>query len=64
MVSVSLANVHPWFATQTVENSAGWTYDFFQQTNIAQAAQVSNKPTMYIAETGWPTVCFLSWIEI
>jgi len=54
-VDYGLANVHPWFATQTVENSAGWTYDFFQQTNIAQAAQVPNKPAMYIAETGWPT---------
>ncbi|KAF8606598.1 glycoside hydrolase [Ceratobasidium sp. AG-I] len=54
-VDYGLANVHPWFATQTVENAAGWTYDFFQQTNIAQAAQATNKPTMYIAETGWPT---------
>ncbi|KAG8734302.1 hypothetical protein FRC12_018565 [Ceratobasidium sp. 428] len=56
-VDYGLANVHPWFATQTVQNAAGWTYDFFQQTNIAQAAQASNKPSMYIAETGWPTVC-------
>ncbi|KAG9126231.1 hypothetical protein FRC07_004339 [Ceratobasidium sp. 392] len=54
-VDYGLANVHPWFATQTVQNAAGWTYDFFQQTNIAQAAQASNKPSMYIAETGWPT---------
>ncbi|KAG9102424.1 hypothetical protein FS749_000014 [Ceratobasidium sp. UAMH 11750] len=54
-VDYGLANVHPWFADQTIQNAAGWTYDFFQQTNIAQAAQASNKPSMYIAETGWPT---------
>jgi exo-beta-1,3-glucanase (GH17 family) len=51
-----LANVHPWFANTTIDDAATWTYDFFQQTNVAQAATVSNNPTMYIAETGWPTV--------
>ena len=54
-IDYGLANVHPWFAQTTINDAAGWTYDFFQQTNIAQAAQVSNKPSMYIAETGWPT---------
>ncbi|QRW03916.1 DnaJ domain protein [Ceratobasidium sp. AG-Ba] len=54
-IDYGLANVHPWFADQTIQNAAGWTYDFFQQTNIAQAAAVPNKPSMYIAETGWPT---------
>jgi len=52
----SLANVHPWFANVSIDQAAGWTYDFFQQTNIAQAAQATNNPKMYIAETGWPTV--------
>ncbi|CAE6435229.1 hypothetical protein ACGC1H_002862 [Rhizoctonia solani] len=54
-IDYGLANVHPWFAHTTIEDSAGWTYDFFQQNNIAQANAVANKPTMYIAETGWPT---------
>ncbi|KDN50518.1 hypothetical protein RSAG8_01016, partial [Rhizoctonia solani AG-8 WAC10335] len=54
-IDYGLANVHPWFAHTTIDDAAGWTYDFFQQNNIAQANAVSNKPTMYIAETGWPT---------
>ncbi|KAG8764130.1 hypothetical protein FRC11_004618 [Ceratobasidium sp. 423] len=54
-IDYGLANVHPWFAHTTIQDAAGWTYDFFQQNNIAQANAVSNKPTMYIAETGWPT---------
>ncbi|EUC67542.1 glycoside hydrolase family 17 protein, partial [Rhizoctonia solani AG-3 Rhs1AP] len=54
-IDYGLANVHPWFAKTTIDDAAGWTYDFFQQTNVAQANTVSNKPAMYIAETGWPT---------
>ncbi|CAE7136729.1 unnamed protein product [Rhizoctonia solani] len=54
-IDYGLANVHPWFAHTTIDDAAGWTYDFFQQNNIAQANAVANKPTMYIAETGWPT---------
>ncbi|CAE6332958.1 unnamed protein product, partial [Rhizoctonia solani] len=54
-IDYGLANVHPWFAHTTINDAAGWTWDFFQQNNIAQANAVSNKPTMYIAETGWPT---------
>ncbi|KAL5634135.1 hypothetical protein ACGC1H_006086 [Rhizoctonia solani] len=54
-IDYGLANVHPWFAKTTIDDAAGWTYDFFQQTNVAQANAVSNKPAMYIAETGWPT---------
>ncbi|EJD06882.1 glycoside hydrolase family 17 protein [Fomitiporia mediterranea MF3/22] len=54
-VDYGMANVHPWFANTSIDNAAGWTAEFFQDTNIAQANQVSNKPHMYIAETGWPT---------
>ena len=55
-----MANVHPWFADVTVQQSADWTYTFFQQNDVALANNLTNKPTMYIAETGWPTVsCFL-----
>ncbi|KAF8754281.1 glycosyl hydrolase 17 family [Rhizoctonia solani] len=54
-IDYGLANVHPWFAHTTINDAAGWTWDFFQQNNIAQANAVANKPTMYIAETGWPT---------
>jgi exo-beta-1,3-glucanase (GH17 family) len=54
-VSYGLANVHPWFANVTVETAAAWTAQFFDQTNVQPANQLSNKPKMYIAETGWPT---------
>ena len=54
-----MANVHPWFADVTVQASADWTYEFFQQNDVVLSANLTNKPTMYIAETGWPTVsCF------
>ena len=51
-----MANVHPWFADTTIQDAAPWTFEFFQDTDVAAANNVSNKPSMYIAETGWPTV--------
>ncbi|KAJ7904780.1 glycoside hydrolase [Mycena olivaceomarginata] len=54
-VKFGMANVHPWFAAQSIQDAAGWTADFFSTTNVAAANALSNKPTMYIAETGWPT---------
>ena len=53
-----MANVHPWFADVTVQESAAWTYEFFQQNDVQLSNNLTNKPTMYIAETGWPTVSF------
>jgi len=54
-VDYGMANVHPWFANTTVQNGPQWTWDFFQQNNVAVAAALSNKPAMSIAEVGWPT---------
>ncbi|THH32245.1 hypothetical protein EUX98_g1958 [Antrodiella citrinella] len=54
-IDYGMANVHPWFANVSIDQAAGWTADFFQDTNIAGAAAVPNNPQMYIAETGWPT---------
>jgi exo-beta-1,3-glucanase (GH17 family) len=54
-VDYGMSNVHPWFANQSIENAAGWTYEFFQETNVQFAETLANKPYMYIAETGWPT---------
>jgi hypothetical protein len=54
--SQQLANVHPWFANVTIQASPQWTWDFFNQTDIALANTLSNKPEMSIAEVGWPTV--------
>ncbi|KAH8117942.1 glycoside hydrolase family 17 protein [Phellopilus nigrolimitatus] len=54
-VDYGMANVHPWFANTSIDDAAAWTASFFSETDVAQAAQVSNNPKMYIAETGWPT---------
>lgn len=54
-VDYGLANVHAWFANTTIDAAAGWVNTFFQETNVAPAALLSNKPKMYIAETGWPS---------
>ncbi|KAF7290974.1 Glycoside hydrolase family 17 protein [Mycena chlorophos] len=54
-VDFGLSNVHPYFAAQAIDAAASWTLDFFNTTNVQAADALSNKPTMYIAETGWPT---------
>ncbi|KAJ7283975.1 glycoside hydrolase [Mycena rebaudengoi] len=54
-VSYGLSNVHAWFAAQEVSAAAAWTADFFNTTNVEFANTLSNKPAMFIAETGWPT---------
>jgi exo-beta-1,3-glucanase (GH17 family) len=54
-VDYGMANVHPWFANVSIDQAAGWTWTFFTGTDVALADTLSNKPTMSIAETGWPT---------
>ena len=51
-----MANVHPWFANVTVQAGPQWTWDFFDQTDVQPANALPNKPSMSIAEVGWPTV--------
>jgi hypothetical protein len=53
-----MANDHPWFANVSVQDAAVWTWSFFEQTDVTQAQALPNNPTMYIAETGWPSVRF------
>ncbi|KAF8897840.1 glycoside hydrolase family 17 protein [Infundibulicybe gibba] len=55
LIMVYLSNVHAWFANTTAQAAAGWVTKFFDETNVQPAALLSNKPKMYIAETGWPT---------
>ena len=55
-----MANVHPWFANVSAENAAAWTADFFQTTDVNPANALSNKPQMWIAETGLPYYLNLS----
>ncbi|KAF8843709.1 glycoside hydrolase [Paxillus ammoniavirescens] len=54
-VDYGMANVHPWFANQSITDAAAWTAEFFQTTNADFAATLPNNPKMFIAETGWPT---------
>ena len=58
-VDYGMSNVHPWFANVSAEDSAVWTWEFFQEFDVALAQNLTNTPQMYIAETGWPTVCDL-----
>ena len=51
-----MANVHPWFGNVSIDQAAAWTYEFFEDTDVAATSSLSNHPTMYIAETGWPSV--------
>ncbi|KAJ3878977.1 glycoside hydrolase family 17 protein [Lentinula edodes] len=54
-VDYGMANVHPWFANQSINDAAGWTWSFFETTDVALAQTLANQPDMSIAETGWPT---------
>ena len=51
-----MANVHPWFGNVSIDQAAAWTYAFFEGQDVALTSNMSNHPTMYIAETGWPSV--------
>ncbi|GAA5994614.1 hypothetical protein JCM5350_003964 [Sporobolomyces pararoseus] len=50
-----MANIHPWFGGVPIDEAAGWTWEYFQDNTVSVSEAVSNKPTAYIAETGWPT---------
>jgi len=54
-VDYGMSNVHAWFANTTVQDAASWVTTFFQDTNVKPASLLTNKPQMYIAETGWPS---------
>jgi hypothetical protein len=56
--------VHPWFGGVSIDNSAAWTWDFFNTNNILPASVLPNHPDMYIAETGWPTVIATSMCQV
>ncbi|TXT12787.1 hypothetical protein VHUM_01188 [Vanrija humicola] len=50
-----MSNVHPWFGELPAAQAAKWTWSYFDEHNVQVAAQATNKPNMYLAETGWPT---------
>ena len=55
-VDFGMSNIHAWFANVSASEAAGWVTDFFQTENLDVAATLPNRPRMFIAETGWPTV--------
>ncbi|KAG7451299.1 glycoside hydrolase family 17 protein [Guyanagaster necrorhizus] len=54
-VDYGMANVHPWFANVSINQAAGWTWEFFEDNDVKLAQSLSNTPEMFVAETGWPT---------
>jgi glucan 1,3-beta-glucosidase len=50
-----MANVHPYFGGLAIADAAKWTWDFFQEFDVAPAQASANKPAVYIAEVGWPS---------
>ena len=58
-VDYGMSNIHAWFANVSIDQSAGWVNEFFQENNVAVAQSLTNQPKMFIAETGWPTVRLL-----
>lgn len=54
-VDYFMSNIHPWFGNLAVDQAAGWTWQFFQDNNVAMAAQTTNNPELIIAEIGWPS---------
>lgn len=50
-----MANVHPYFGALAINDAAAWTWQFFEWNNVEIAAEATNKPATFIAETGWPT---------
>jgi len=54
-IEYGMANVHPWFGNVSIDAAAGWTWDFFETTDVAATSSLNPAPQMYIAETGWPS---------
>lgn len=50
-----MANVHPYFGGLGINQAAAWTWQFFQEFDVAPAQLSTNKPAVYIAEVGWPS---------
>lgn len=53
---IVMANVHPFFAGVTPQEAPGWTWDFWQNTDVPLASAGRGAyPKNIISETGWPT---------
>ncbi|CDR88960.1 uncharacterized protein SPSC_06332 [Sporisorium scitamineum] len=54
-VDYVMANVHPWFGGLPVDQAANWIYEYTNTNAPSTALLAPNKPTLYVAEAGWPT---------
>jgi len=36
-----MANIHPWFGGVPIDESAGWTWEYFQENTVAAAEAAS-----------------------
>ncbi|CAD6501901.1 BgTH12-02146 [Blumeria graminis f. sp. triticale] len=48
---ILMANIHPFFAGVSADAAASWTWDFWQEHNVALEPKIKN----IISETGWPS---------
>ncbi|KAF1919336.1 glycoside hydrolase superfamily [Ampelomyces quisqualis] len=53
-VDIVMSNVHPFFAGVDVKQAAGWTWNFWQEKDVALTAN-SKDIKQIIAEVGWPS---------
>jgi exo-beta-1,3-glucanase (GH17 family) len=53
-VDVVMSNIHPFFGGVSIDQAAGWTYDFWQSHDVAVTAGMTGKKHI-ISEFGWPS---------
>ncbi|KAH8699432.1 glycoside hydrolase superfamily, partial [Phaeosphaeriaceae sp. PMI808] len=53
-VDIVMSNVHPFFAGVDVKKAAGWTWNFWQEHDVALTATNKNIKQI-VAEVGWPS---------
>jgi exo-beta-1,3-glucanase (GH17 family) len=53
-VDVVMSNIHPFFGGVEIDQAAGWTYDFWQNHDVAVTAGMTGKQHI-ISEFGWPS---------
>lgn len=53
-VDVVMANIHPFFGGVTVDQAAGWTWNFWQNNDVSVTSGMTGKKQV-ISEVGWPS---------
>lgn len=55
VVDVVNANVHPFFGGVAIDQSANWTWTYFNQHDVSVTTDLSPAPEVVISEVGWPS---------